>query len=200
MRIKPTATLLLVSAALSGCGPASGVMLIGDVVNAAASAAVDADKAHAHRVAKAERDEGLQTYLIETDARAGKPVAEYRMALLQLQHDNPAALDWMCKSAAQGYGPAQLNLGHWYNEDRRQQDLWPFISVSLDNRVAYMWYTLAAEHGVPFATQYRDNLVAAGMSRQDIAEAKAMAAAWRPGSCHERSPGWHGPERLAGRR
>ena len=96
---------------------------------------------------------------------------------------NSDAWGWVCRAANAGYPQAQLQLGHWYNEDRNREDLWPFISLRPDNRKAYVWYSLAADNGNLFAAQLRDRLARNDMTAEQVAAARERLARWSPGSC-----------------
>jgi uncharacterized protein len=90
------------------------------------------------------------------------------------QDGNEAAL-WFRKAADQGYGPAQNNIGVAYDKG---------IGVPQDYIQAYVWFSLAAaasQQGVEHdrATKNRDK-VASKMTPEQIAEAKKLAAEWKP--------------------
>jgi hypothetical protein len=84
--------------------------------------------------------------------------------------DHAAAADWYRKAADQGYAIAQNNLGVRY------QNGW---GVPRDFVSALMFFNLAAAGGFNDAAQNRD-LLAAKMTRAQIAEAESRATAWRP--------------------
>jgi len=75
-------------------------------------------------------------------AESGDREAQYRLALLyqypedtSVPKNDPAAREWMLKSAEQGYAPAQAMLGEMY------------LSAAGDRGKAEMWLRRAAEQG-----------------------------------------------------
>jgi TPR repeat protein len=84
--------------------------------------------------------------------------------------DTAQALRWLKLSADQGNPDAQLFLGLAYRN---------LPDVPHDFVQAYMWFQLAAQHGDPLAPRQRDDLQKL-MTREQIAQARAMAAAWKP--------------------
>jgi TPR repeat protein len=84
--------------------------------------------------------------------------------------DDVTALSWFRKAADQGYAVAQNSLGGMYATGR---------GVPPDFVGAHMWFNLAAAGGIMGAAHNRD-VVAAKMTRAQVAEAKSRAAAWRP--------------------
>lgn len=84
---------------------------------------------------------------------------------------------WYRKAAEQGNALAQYNLGFMYHEGR---------GVSQDTVQAHVWFNLAASELPPGtnrdkAIRNRD-LVAAKMTRAQLAEAQRRAREWRPKS------------------
>ena len=82
--------------------------------------------------------------------------------------DKAEAAKWYRKAADQGYAPGQGELGRVYYLG------W---GVPQDYVQAYLWLSLS--HGWKGAGQYLDSAVAK-MSPAPIAQAKALAAAWKP--------------------
>ena len=150
--------LFAASLGLGGCGPMTGVMLAGNIVNAAGTAAVDASLATRDAAGEAERERGIEEHLAWIGAEDGDAAAAYALATLLTERHDPDARRWMCEAALKGNANAQLQLGHWYNEDRRREDLWPFISIAPDNQVAYRWYSAALENGDQRAGIFRESL------------------------------------------
>lgn len=93
---------------------------------------------------------------------------------LGLPQDFVKAVDWLTRAAQQGAPTAQFLLAGLY--DRGQ-------GVGVDFVTAEVWYILAAAHAEPGKREHwarmRDN-VAGKMTRADVAEAQARAAAWAP--------------------
>ena len=152
------APLLASGMALSGCGPLSGVMLVGNIVNAAGIAVVDASNEAREARGEAERERGIDEHLAWMNAESGDSDGAYKIATLLSERHDPDAMRWMCEAARGGHPRAQLQVGHWYNEDRRREDLWPFIGVSPDDDVAYQWYTAALDNGEDRAFIFRESL------------------------------------------
>ena len=85
--------------------------------------------------------------------------------------DYPAALQLWRPLAEQGIDDAQVALAMTYFYGN---------GVPQDYVQAYLWYDLAAAHGDKAALTDRD-LVAAQMTRAQIAEAQTLAREWKPG-------------------
>jgi uncharacterized protein len=85
--------------------------------------------------------------------------------------DIGAGLKWLRLSSEQGNQDAQLLLGKSYMEGNRE--------LPRDPVQGEMWLRLAAKDNLPF---YQGELAAAEsrMSGQQIAQGKALAAAWKP--------------------
>ncbi len=109
-------------------------------------------------------------------AEQGDPKAQYQLGLeyccgFGAGHDTPIALQWFCKSAEQGYGPAQYEVGRFYGlrmathygESHRQ-----------DLILAYAWYRLAADQSVPLAAAERNALLKELSSREVKAAANLI--------------------------
>ena len=122
-------------------------------------------------------------------------------------HDFPEAVRWFTRSAEGGYAVAQAKLGlmyrfgwavprdlvkaaGWYRKAAEQglaaaqlplAELTAHgAGVERDVVRAHMWAALAARHDVAGAAGFRDRLEQR-MSAEEIAAAKKLAAAWRPG-------------------
>ena len=117
------------------------------------------------------------------------------------------ALVWARKAADQGYAPAQVELGMWYDmgivvpQDYAQAAAWwrkaaeqGFASgqfflgdlyekgqgVPQDYVQAHMWFNLAASRAPDAATVESRDRVAAKMTPAQIAEAQRMTREWKP--------------------
>jgi hypothetical protein len=100
-------------------------------------------------------------------------------AQLQLYHSHEmpdrSRLEWLCRSADQGYPNAQAEVGRIYNMG--------LFGIPVDRRQAYVWYALAIQKKPEsWKTEYLT--VKTGLSPQQLLEAEAMLAAWKPGQCH----------------
>lgn len=165
---------------LSACmGPE--VMIATNVASAALKASVE--YAEKNKPTPAEAWRAARRQYLEEQGHAGNVKAQYTLGQLYHVHRQSAAHFWMCKAANGGHPAAQLQLGHWYNEDRLDEDPWPYISVRPDNRTAYMWYEMAEKNGDSSGTAFRLQLEYGGLAEEDLEAAKALSASWVPGSC-----------------
>ena len=95
-------------------------------------------------------------------------LAEGEAAYLQGNYDT--AFKEFKSLAERGLADAQYNLGVMYDSGN---------GVQQDYVLAYMWYTLAETRGDEGAIKNR-GLVAAEMTREQIAEAQRLAREWKP--------------------
>ena len=84
--------------------------------------------------------------------------------------DHAKAVKWYLKAAEQDSGLAQFNLGIMYAEGQ---------GTPQNYVKAHMWFNLAAAKGDAGAGHNRD-LLAAKMTKAQIAEAQRLAAEWKP--------------------
>ena len=82
--------------------------------------------------------------------------------------DDAEAVRWYRLAAEHGHAIAQLNLGLMYSNGR---------GVPQDYVSAHMWLNVAAATGLENARKARE-MVAASMTREQIAEAQARAQEW----------------------
>lgn len=108
-------------------------------------------------------------------ADQGNPEAQTNLGHLYksghgVAKDLGLAASWYLRAAKQGERSGQYNIGlmHARGEGVRQD----FVQ-------AHLWYALAAERGYPRARESRD-FIANGMTPTQIAEARQLAAAFRP--------------------
>lgn len=114
-------------------------------------------------------------------ARAGDARAQYELAKTYGNSEN--ARKWYCRSAVQGYLPAQIALADLYSdraESRAGQDAGPRPRADFSN--AYLWYTVAAARGDERALVRRQQL-GNMMSPQDVVTAKRDATRWKQVVC-----------------
>lgn len=109
-------------------------------------------------------------------AEAGHPVAQNNIGFMYrkgrgIRLDEEKAIYWYRRSAEQGFPEAMTNLGYMYDEGR---------SVAQDFVQSYKWFLLAAEHGRAGAEGHLKILEEQYMTPDQVAEAKALAAAWQP--------------------
>ena len=178
------ALVVVTALLLQACTPLSGIAAVGQVVNAAGTAAMEgATEQRRNRPASAIIEEAAEGALRDL-ANSGDPGAEYRLGVLLLGRQDARALDLICRAANQRYPKAQLMLGHWFDESRSDFDPWPFISVRPDNGRAYMWYRLAEQGGELKARYFREDLVSSGLAPEAIISGETMVKNWQSGGCY----------------
>ena len=166
---------------LSGCLVAPPVMIAADVMSAAIKAG--ADYAEKNKPTPEERWEQSKLDRLTRRADDGDLDAQYQLGLVHQAASSGRAKVWVCRAANNGLARAQAHMGHWYNEDRKQEDLWPFIDIRPDNRDAFVWYSLAEANGDMFAGNFRENLSHESMSPDELAEAQNRLSRWEPVYC-----------------
>jgi len=174
------AAFLSLTLALGACGGPE-TMIASSLISAALRTAVD--QAQKNRPTPEQMWHEAQVASLERRAIAGDPEAQFQIGTYYLVLQEPVSRQWICAAANQGHPKAQLQYGHWFNEDRSREDLFPFIAVTPDNSTAYMWYDLAATNGEPRAPHFRDSLIYAGMPADTLERGRASVVAWTPGSC-----------------
>lgn len=145
------------------------------------------------------RDEAAYSAHIDA-ARAGHPAAQYQVgnalccSLSQGSgpfYNTPQAVSWLCRSAAQDYGPAALRLGEIYSGNtvkgvrlaREATEL--VIGHSTNRAVAYGWMSRAAALNQPHAAQKRDEIWQS-LSPAERERAQQMANGQAPLLCEWR--------------
>ena len=185
MSTVPTAILqvlvsLVVTGVLIGCAPAPALIVL-DVVSAAVNAGAAYSEANTPTSAEAWQNDRLES--LQQHASVGDFAAQYQLGIYYQSIQHASAQTWICRAANAGYAQAQLALGHWYNEDRNNEDLWPFIDIRPDNREAFVWYNLARINGVDTASLYLANIVSVMRTSGQLAEAQARLSSWSPRGC-----------------
>ena len=174
-------TLALLCTALAGCvDPVS--MVASSVLSAAIKTAVE--QAEKNQPTPDELWQEAQFAKLEREARAGAPEAQYRLGTYYIQTQESTAQTWICAAANQGHARAQLQYGHWFNEDRAREDLFPFINITPNNSDAYLWYALAAQNGEPRASHFRDSLIYGGIQTNKLDQARARLENWLAQDCN----------------
>lgn len=117
-------------------------------------------------------------------AQTGDPIAQFELGKSYCcgyggGYSTVRALDWFCKSALQGYGPAQYELGRIYGD---RSDTAYRQSLRQDRIYSYMWYSLAALQEIPLADAERDAL-ANDMTQRELAEARQHVRDWKDRGC-----------------
>lgn len=123
-------------------------------------------------------------------AEKGNPTSAYALyeQLSRKEKSFSVGWRWLCKIANEGDGKAQAEVGYWhrtsvwqYSGDERLNWL-PSIGVNPDNRVAYVWYTLADADVADKALTERE-FVISDMRDYGITQAEQMLRDWKPGDC-----------------
>jgi TPR repeat protein len=171
---------VLLPFALTGCiDPVS--MIASSVLSAALKTAME--QAEKNRPTSEQLWQQAQLEQLEFDAQAGNPAAQFKLGQYYIHMQDPTAQVWVCAAANQGHARAQLQYGHWYNEDRAREDLFPFIAIVPNNSDAYLWYALAAENGEPRAPHFRDSLIYSGIQTSKLDQARARLTNWSGQPC-----------------
>lgn len=126
--------------------------------------------------------------------------ADTAFELYQTLSDNrktiKAAWVSLCKAANNGHAQAQLEVGLWHrtsvwkqaqagtNSELQKKLAWigDALRIQSDDRIAYMWYTLAETNSLQGLAGARD-YIADGMTPAQIAQAEQLAHDWKPGDC-----------------
>ncbi len=111
-------------------------------------------------------------------ARSGDPEAQYQIGYDYLKDKNPRAIFWVCRAANQSHRLAQSMMGYFHREDLEKAS-GKYLAIERDNRLAFMWYSLAVANGYSPAERYRDE-VASNMTSAEIARAERLVQEWKP--------------------
>jgi TPR repeat protein len=156
-------------------------MIASSVMSAAIQTAVE--QAEKNRPTPEELWQAAQFEKLTREAQSGSAEAQYRLGTYYIQAQESTAQTWICAAANQGHARAQLQYGHWFNEDRAREDLFPFISIAPNNSDAYLWYALAAQNGEPRASHFRDSLIYGGIQTVKLDQARARLENWSAQEC-----------------
>ena len=142
------------------------------------------------------RDQAAYSAHIDA-ARAGHAAAQYQVgnalccSLTEGSgpfYNTPQAVSWLCRSAAQDYGPAAFRLGEIYSGTtvkgvRLAREATGLVTGHTTNRaVAYGWMSRAAALNQPHAPQRRDEIWQ-NMSPAEREKARQMANGEAPLLC-----------------
>ena len=136
---------------------------------------------------------------LKAKAESGDRIAQYRLGDSFCCHvggpldrisvyDNKEATNWYCKSAHQGYGPAQMRLaklysGHPIHGISMVQRASALVGdVETDMAVALMWASVAAAHGDAGGIALRDDFRTHATPEQRT-KADALFAHWHSAPC-----------------
>lgn len=128
---------------------------------------------------------------------AGSAYEIYEITVLMPGHASDSR-NWLCKAANEGYVEAQMELGYRHQsvvwktsvDKIRMQNLRE-AGFNPDDRIAYMWYTLAAASAetnglagdrTAAILEFR-RYVTKDMADKEIAESKRLVREWKPGQC-----------------
>lgn len=118
----------------------------------------------------AQADDDVERALAEARAHAaaGDVVAQFSLgSMLYYGEDRlPQAIDWFRKAAAQGYAPAEFQMGQLYDFG---------FGVTADVEQAFAWYRTAADHGSAAAQRAVGDFYRRGRA---VAADPATAVAW----------------------
>lgn len=99
------------------------------------------------------------------------------------------AWSMLCHAANGGHGRSQQEVGTWHRasmwnsgDNERLTWLRADLGIGPDNRVAFMWYTLADKHGDQSGLWLR-GFVETDMTAEQISQAEQMVHEWKPGDC-----------------
>ncbi len=180
IRIRAGVLLLLSCGLLSACAdPLS--MVASSVLSAAIRTGIET--AQKNRADPEKLWQQAQLAQVEQHAINGSVEAQFQLGIYYLLRQQPGAAGWICHAANQGHAKAQLQYGHLFNEDRKHDDLFPFISITPDNIQAFMWYSLSANKGEPRGLLFRDSLKQSGLNSQRLHSALAAVENWKPAPC-----------------
>jgi hypothetical protein len=131
---------------------------------------------------------------VETLAEKGNYIAAYdRYQLFRSGSETGlTAWRWLCSAANAGYPRAQAEVGHWHTstswdtwKGRNEEglNLLRRVGAQPDNRIAYMWYTLAASTGGASIQHAREYYFVGLLTDAEKSQAEQMATNWKPGDC-----------------
>jgi len=179
-------SLLLSSVLLSACADPL-TMVATSVLSAVIQTGIKAgiESAQNNRSDPEKLWQQAQLAQVEQQAIGGNVDAQFQLGIYYLLRQEPRSVGWICLAANQGHARAQLQYGHLYNEDRKRNDLFPFVSIAPDNVQAFVWYSLAAGNQDARAILFRDNMKQTGLNSQRLNQALAAIESWQPGPCGE---------------
>ena len=123
-------------------------------------------------------------------AEAGDPKAMYQvyLTMYDLYIEPRAAWTWLCKAADKGHENTRIEVAYWHRKSNwglaeSSRITWlRNAPVHADDRIAYLWYTLAA-NGNEKRLRIRNDLFMETLSRKEVTEANIMVRSWKPGQC-----------------
>lgn len=129
-------------------------------------------------------------------AESGDPEAQYKVGDAYCCspregggfYNNRLATEWLCKSAQQGYAPAQYKLGQIYSGDMvdgiriLRRVATAAVGSPDDQAVAATWFTLAADQEEEDAAAQRDEIVEA-LSADQRQRYEGYLETWQSAPC-----------------
>ena len=113
---------------------------------------------------------------------------QIHQAAMNRPENGAIAWKWLCRAAELGNVRARREAAWWHTSNlwEGHPDEWlkwaRVAGLGPDNRVAYMWYTVAASDGDKQALGYR-SFVVQDMTDDQVVEAEQMVQEWKPGQC-----------------
>ena len=123
-----------------------------------------------------------QTNRLAHSAGQGDKDAQFQLAQQLQAQKKPDAATWMCRAAQAGHAQAQRQVGHWFNEDRRREDIWPYIRLTPSDKKAYAWYVLAKSSGDTVSGVFQYQVARRSLSVEEASAIDARITRWIPGS------------------
>ncbi len=173
-------TTLIFTLLLTACaGPVS--MVASSVISAAVQTGIETAQKN-----RADPEKLWQQYQLaqaEQQAIAGNADAQFQLGIYYLLRREAGAAGWICQAANQGHALAQLQFGHLFNEDRKREDLFPFINLGPNDVKAFVWYSLATKNGQARAQLFKDSLKRSRLNSKELHQAQIAIQNWRPQPC-----------------
>ena len=90
---------------------------------------------------------------------------------------------WFCQAAREGHQRTLFYLASWYGSLPNFWNVAPDRRVIVpDDHAAYVWYSIAENHGYEFAAKDK-NRIAARLSQASLEQAERMLESWTPDMC-----------------
>ena len=114
-RYRAPTVAVISAAALSACGGPE-TMIASSILSAAMRTTIE--QAAKNRPTPEQLWHEAQVARLERRAVAGDAEAQFEIGTYYLLLQEPVAQQWICAAANGGHAKAQLQYGHWFNEDR----------------------------------------------------------------------------------
>ena len=113
-------------------------------------------------------------------ADSGNRDAQFRLGLLYQHRGDDQSEEWMCRAAQSGHVKAQVQVAHWFNQDRLKEDHWPFLSITPNDQTAYVWYGIAARQGSVGAEIFQAQVAARSLDEETKSQSNHLIERWTP--------------------